>query len=385
MQPVDGYVKRNSFTPMDDEEDGSNAVDTKTVTGTSPIQSHTTMTNDDKAAIAEEEKEDNDTNANQTENNSVTTDSILDVDRSGSSASNSSSGSDRDNQGKQSPTQDDRGRSPTFNTDAVSVASEAMSLPESERNLIPSPQLQNHQHHKQPSTTTSEHEAYEQYLAQQAMVHHHQQQQQQQQQMMLPSPQNGYPNYLPPTAIMQGGRKTSAPQMTMMHPPQQRSPNALSTSPNGGYNNQMFFNTMQPRTNNQKNLLPPNNRRKISAQSNASHATSRFGPPSPTRQQPQQQHQRQRSPNRVNNHGGNLGQQQYNYTDSRGRPLSMTDLRILEEVSRNPGYDRRRARSVEDLLSYDDGGVSEISMGSGGYATGRKKRPGMWASSQART
>lgn len=245
------------------------------------------------------------------------------------------------------------------------MASEATSLPESERNLIPYPkQQQQHQHQRTPS---AEQEAYEYYMAQRA-AH------QNQQMMMMPPPSNVPNGYMiPPHPAQMQGRKQSAPQMAGH--PQQRSPNGLSTSPN----NQAFFNTMQPRSNN-ANLHLPQARRKISAQSNG----TRFGPPSPTHKQ---QQQRQRSPNRTNNRG-NLGQQQYNYTDSRGRPLSMTDLRILEDVSRNPGYDRRRARSVEDLLAYDDGALSEISMGSGGtsgYTTGRKKRPGMWASSQART
>lgn len=198
-----------------------------------------------------------------------------------------------------------------------------------------------------------------------------------QQMMMMPPPNapNGY--MIPPHPAQMQGRRQSSPQaIPMAGYPQQRSPNGLSTSPG----NQGFFHTMQPRSNN-ANLHPQQARRKISAQSNG----TRFGPPSPTHKQQQHQQQRQRSPNRTNNRG-NLGQQQYNYTDSRGRPLSMTDLRILEEVSRNPGYDRRRARSVEDLLAYDDGALSEISMGSGGtsgYTTGRKKRPGMWARSKA--
>ena len=197
---------------------------------------------------------------------------------------------------------------------------------------------------------------------------------QNQQMMMIPPPNNALHGYMVPPQ----GRKQSAPQVMAAHP-QQRSPNGLSTSPG----NQGFFNTIQPRSN-ITNLHPQQNRRKISAQNNG----TRFGPTN-KQQQPQHQppQQRQRSPNRTNNRG-NLGQQQYNYTDSRGRPLSMTDLRILEEVSRNPGYDRRRARSVEDLLAYDDGALDEISIGSGGAAGhtyGRKKRPGMWAMSQQRT
>ena len=383
LQPMDGYVKRNSFTPMDDDN-VNDQVDVKASYGTSTQSQIDNKTIADKDAIAaEEEKEDTGNNSSYVrgdksggENTSVNSGSILDA-CNGDSGSGRSSSNSNGNEGQQTPGNERRGRSPTFNTDAVSVASEATSLPESERNLIPSPNHHPQQQQLHQRTLSAEQEAYEYYMAQRA-AH-------QNQMMMVPSPpqSNGY--MIPPHAAAMQGYKQNAPQMMPMMHPQQRSPHGLSTSPN----NQVFFNTMQPRTNNVKNLHPEQARRKISAQSNASHGT-RFGQPSPThRYEAAKQQQRQRSPNRLNNIavGDNLGQQQYNYTDSRGRPLSMTDLRILEEVSRNPGYDRRRTRSVEDLLTYDDGAMSEISMGSGatGYATGRKKRPGMWARSQART
>ena len=232
----------------------------------------------------------------------------------------------------------------------------------------------------------SDQEVYDQYFAQRMAK---------QQQLVMP---NGY---VPRPELYQtpvGHPKQYSTQNTSPQPhAQQRNPFANPPNP---YNNQQFFHTLQPRSNNHQqpngrggNLHPQTaGRRKISAQSNP----GRFIPPSsPTNryrglpQQKQQNNQkRQRSPNRGGNHGHNKGGlgQYNNYSDAKGRPLSMTDLRILEEVSRHPGHDRKRARSVEDILTLqEDQAISEVSTGSGGLHAGRKKKPaGMWAQTQAR-
>ena len=352
LTPVNGYVKRNSFTPMDDVNNQHLKPEM-----TSPISKSPKQTKLDEAFVKENQS------ALDLEDGAEIAKDASESHEDSSIKSDSDDNKSSDGDGHQ----ERRGRSPTFNNDAASVTSEAMSLPESERNLIPSPG--NQQPRGRPM---SENEAYELYLAQRKA---------QQQQMMLPN--NGFmappqPHHNPQLPQC---RKASSPNVLPSYNQQQRSPFANTPSPNS-YNNQVFFNTLQPRSHNTQgpNLHPQQagGRRKISTQSNQ---TARFGAPVSPNRQYEAAKQRQRSPNRANNRG--LGQQ-YNYTDSKGRPLSMTDLRVLEEISRNPGHDRRRARSVEDILALEERAPSEISVGSAGNG-GRRKRPGMWAQSQGRT
>jgi len=348
LTEVDGKIRGSSFTPMQENKNGLAPPPQDSENYELTIRNPNA--NEESRRASPEGIESTDDNL------SVKSDSILQ---------------------EKPPRAKQRQRSRTFNNDDASVASEPVSIAESERSLIP-PRQQQQQQQQTQGRIMSDQEVYDQYF-QQRMA---------KQQAMMP---NGYiprPE-LYQTPISHVHTNTSPQQYT-----QQRGPYA--TSPNS-YNNQQFFHTLQPRPNHQHqqpnsrggNLHPQTaGRRKISAQSNP----GRFVPPSsPTnryRGQQQPQNKRHHSPNRGGNHGNNKGGlgQYNNYSDAKGRPLSMSDLRILEEVSRHPGHDRKRARSVEDILAlHDDRAISEVSASSGGVYTGRKKKPvGMWAQTQAR-
>lgn len=193
---------------------------------------------------------------------------------------------------------------------------------------------------------------------------------------------------------------------TQSYSPTRRSPNAIrhgsprgpgmmpSTSPTRStQSNQMFvYHTTNP---NQARNLHPHTTGRVQKKITP---PSRFAAPPPrSKAAHNKHHPRQRSPARKQQQQQQLHPQQQ-FRDARGRPLSLGDLRIVDQdmlIASAALNDRKRARSMENILMVDDRPTSASSTSSltnsvqsSGQIKHQKKnnnkRPGMWAQTQMR-